>query len=459
MSKPEEYDVVVLGSGAAGKLLAWTLASQGRRTAVVERRYVGGSCPNIACLPSKNVIHSAKVADYFRRGAEFGIAGGDWKIDMAAVRDRKRRMVDGLVEMHLAKYRESGAELVMGQGRFVAPMAIEVALNAGGTRTLRGQTVIIDTGSRARLDDTPGLAEARPLTHVEALELDHLPAHIIVLGGGYVGVELAQAFRRFGSRVTVVERNGALIHREDPDVTGAIERLLRDEGIEIRIETAVDRVEGRSGESVRLHTGRGAIEGTHLLVAGGRTPNTDGIGLEEAGVQTDEKGHVRVNERLQATAEGVWAVGDCAGSPYFTHIGEDDFRVVLANLTGGDRVTTGRQVPFCLFTDPELARIGLSEREARERGVGYRLARIPMEAVLRAWTLSETRGFLKALIEKDGDRILGFTAFGPEAGEVMAVVQVAMLAGLPYTALRDAVLTHPTMAEGLAALFSSVPRG
>jgi pyruvate/2-oxoglutarate dehydrogenase complex dihydrolipoamide dehydrogenase (E3) component len=455
----EEYDVAVLGSGAAGKLLAWTLASRGRRTAVVERRYVGGSCPNIACLPSKNVIHGAKVADYFRRGAEFGIAGGDWKVDMAAVHDRKRKMVDGLVAVHLQKYRESGAELVMGQGRFVAPKTIEVTLNAGGPRTLRGQTVIIDTGSRARIDDTAGLVEARPLTHVEALDLGQLPGHLIVLGGGYVGLELAQAFRRFGSRVTVVERNGALIHREDPDVTEAIERLFRDEGIEVLTQTAVDRVEGRSGESVRLHTGRGVIEGTHLLVAGGRTPNTDGIGLETAGVETDEKGHVKVDERLRTTAEGVWAVGDCAGSPYFTHIGEDDFRVVLADLTGGDRVTTGRQVPYCLFTDPELARVGLSEREARDRGVGYRLAKVPMEAVFRAQTLSETRGFLKALIAEGGDRILGFTAFGAEAGEVMAVVQIAMLAGLPYTALRDAVLTHPTMAEGLAALFSSVPRG
>jgi pyruvate/2-oxoglutarate dehydrogenase complex dihydrolipoamide dehydrogenase (E3) component len=459
MAHLEEYDLVVLGSGAAGKLLAWTLASQGKRTGVVERRYVGGSCPNVACLPSKNVIHSARVASYFRRGAEFGIASGDWKVDMAAVRDRKRKMVDGLVEMHLAKYRGSGAELVMGQGRFVAPKTIEVALNAGGTRTLRGQTVIIDTGSRARMDDTPGLAEARPLTHVEALELDQLPRHLIVLGGGYVGLELAQAFRRFGSRVTVVERNGAVVHREDPDVIEAIERLFRDEGIEILTGTTVDRVEGRSGELIRLHAARGVPAGTHLLVAGGRTPNTDGIGLETAGVATDEKGHVKVDERLRTTAEGVWAVGDCAGSPYFTHIGEDDFRVVLANLSGGDRVTTGRQVPFCLFTDPELARVGLSEREARERGVAYRLAKVPMEAVLRARTLSETRGFLKALIEERGDRILGFTAFAAEAGEIMAVVQVAMLAGLPYTALRDAILTHPTMAEGLAALFSSVPRG
>ena len=458
MSQPEEYDVVVLGSGAPGKLLAWTLASQGRRTAVVERRYVGGSCPNIACLPSKNVIHGAKVADYFRRGAEFGIANGDWKVDMTAVRDRKRRMVDGLVELHLAKYKESGAELVMGQGRLVGAMTIEVAVSAGGTRALRGQTVIIDTGSRARMDGTTGLAEARPLTHVEALELDQVPEHLIVLGGGYVGLELAQAFRRFGSRVTVVERNGALIHREDPDVIEAIERVFRDEGIDVRTGTAVQRVEGQSGESVRLHTGGGEIEATHLLVSGGRTPNTDDIGLEKAGVETDEKGHIKVDERLRTTAKGVWAAGDCAGSPYFTHIGEDDFRVVLADLTGGDRTTTGRQVPFCLFTDPELARVGLSEREARERGVEYRLAKIPMEAVFRARTISETRGFLKALVEKSGDRILGFTALGAEAGEVMAVVQIAMLAGLPFTALRDAILTHPTMAEGLAALFSSVPR-
>jgi pyruvate/2-oxoglutarate dehydrogenase complex dihydrolipoamide dehydrogenase (E3) component len=455
----EEYDVVVLGSGAAGKLLAWALASRGKRTVVVERRYVGGSCPNIACLPSKNVIHSAKVASYFRRGSEFGIGTSDWKVEMPAVRGRKRKMVDGLVALHLEKYRQSGAELVMGHGRFVAPRTVEVALNAGGTRTLRGQTVVIDTGSRARVDDTPGLADSRPLTHVEALDLDHLPEHLIVLGGGYVGLELAQAFRRFGSRVTVVERNGALIHREDPDVTEAVEQLFRDEGIEVLTGTAVTRVQGKSGETVRLSTTRGAVEGTHLLAAGGRTPNTDGIGLEKAGVETDERGHVRVNERLQTTAEGVWAVGDCAGSPYFTHIGEDDFRVVLANLTGGDRVTTGRQVPYCLFTDPELARVGLSEREARERGVVYRLAKIPLDAVLRTRTLAETRGFLKALVEKEGDRILGFTAFGAEAGEVMAVVQVAMMAGLPYTALGNAVLTHPTMAEGLGSLFSSVARG
>jgi pyruvate/2-oxoglutarate dehydrogenase complex dihydrolipoamide dehydrogenase (E3) component len=461
MSNPEEYDVVMLGSGEAGKYLAWTLASEGKRVAVIERKYLGGSCPNIACLPSKNVIHSAKVASYFRRSEEFGIAKEGWKIDMSAVRARKRKMVDGLMEMHRAKFKASGAEIVMGNGRFVAQRTIEVTLLAGGTRTLRGNTVIINTGSRARVDDIPGLREARPLTHVEALELDQLPGHLIVLGGGYVGLELAQALRRLGSRVTVVERNGSLIHREDRDATEVIEEVFREEGIEVKTGATIRRVDGASGESVRLHASLGGaevvIEGTHLLVAGGRTPNTDGIGLEAAGVESDERGHVKVNERLQTTAKGVWAVGDCAGSPYFTHIGFDDFRVVRDNLAGLHRVTTGRHVPFCLFTDPELARVGLSEAEARDRGIAYRVAKIPMENVLRTRTLSETRGFLKALLEPDGDRILGFTALGVEAGEIMAVVQVAMAAGLSFTVLRDMVLTHPTMAEGLGALFAAIP--
>jgi pyruvate/2-oxoglutarate dehydrogenase complex dihydrolipoamide dehydrogenase (E3) component len=461
MSKVDAYDLVTLGCGVAGKLIAWTLASQGKRVAVIERRYIGGSCPNIACLPSKNVIQSAKVASFFRHSAEFGIASGDWKVEMSGVRDRKRRMVDGLIAVHLDKFRASGAELVQGSGRFIAPKTIEVALNGGGTRTLRGDHVVIDTGSRARIDSIPGLVDASPLTHVEALELDTVPGQLVIMGGGYVGLEFAQAFRRFGSRVTVVERNDRLVHREDRDVSEALDQLFRDEGIEVNTSTSVDRVEGISGKSVRLHARRDkkaiAIEGTHLLAASGRFPNTDGIGLELAGVEIDARGFVKVNEKLQTTVANVWAVGDCAGSPMFTHIGEDDFRVLRDNLAGITHITTGRQVPYCLFTDPELARVGLSETEAKARGLAYRLAKIPMAAVLRAHTLSEPRGFMKALIGASDDHVLGFTAFGPEAGEVMAVVQVAMIAGLPYTALRDAILTHPTMAEGLAGLFSAVP--
>jgi pyruvate/2-oxoglutarate dehydrogenase complex dihydrolipoamide dehydrogenase (E3) component len=456
MSQTEQYDVVILGSGAGGKLLSWSLASQGKKTAVIERRYIGGSCPNIACLPSKNVIHSAKVANYLYRRGEFGISAENCKINMAGVRVRKRKMVDGLIELHQQKYKESGAELVMGNGKFVAPKTIEITLNGGGMRTLRGEMVVINTGSRARIDSTPGLADVQPLTHIEALELGELPEHLIVLGGGYVGLELAQAFRRFGSRVTVVERNSALIHREDSDVGELVQQFFRDEGIEVLSDTTVEHVEGRSGTSVRMRTSRGQIEGTHVLVSGGRTPNTDAIGLEKTGVEVDARGHVKVNDRLETAVKGVWAVGDCAGSPYFTHIAEDDFRIVLANLSGGNRTTTGRQVPFCLFTDPELARIGLNEREAAERGIRYRLAKIPMQAILRARTLSETRGFLKALVDQHSDRILGFTAFGPEAGEMLPVVQLAMAARLPYTAIGDLVLTHPTMGEGLGSLFSSV---
>jgi pyruvate/2-oxoglutarate dehydrogenase complex dihydrolipoamide dehydrogenase (E3) component len=460
MLHPEEYDLVVLGSGRA-RFFAWSLASQGKRAAVVERRYVTGSCPSIACLPSKYVIHGAKVASYFRRGAEFGIAPGSWKVDMRAVRDGKQTMIDGMVDLNYERYRETGAELVMGQGRFVGPKTIEVVTADGDKRTLRGEIVVISTGSRARIDPIPGLAEARPMTHIEALELDHIPVHLIVLGGVYVGLELAQAMRRFGSRVTVVERNDVVAHREDRDVSAALRELFDDEGIEVRTATRVDRVEGRSGGLVRIHaTCAGTelvIEGSDILVASGRTPNTDGINLEAAGVERDEQGFVKVDERLRTTAPGVWAVGDCAGSPHFTHIADDDVRVVRDNLAGIDRTTTGRLMPFCLFTDPELARVGLSESDARSRGIAYRLAKIPVTAVLRSRTLSEPRGFYKALVAADSDRILGFTAFSPEAGAVMTTVQVAISAGLPFTALRDAILTHPTMAEGLSTLFQRVP--
>ena len=463
-TSPEEYDLVVLGSGIGGKLTAWSFAQKGQRVVVVERKYVGGggSCPNVACLPAKNIIHSAKVASFFYRSNEFGISKENVRIDMAAVRERKRKMVTNLADIFLNIYKKSGAELVMGTGRFIGPRTVEVDLADGGKRTLRGKNVIINTGSRATLEQIPGMVEAKPLTHIEAFELDHIPKHLLVLGAGYVGLELAQAFRRFGSEVTLIDRNSRVVYHEDEDVSLGLEEMCRDEGIAVVTNARITRVEGKSGEWIRLLGSRDggelSLEGTHLLVAGGRTPNTDGIGLEKAGVATTDRGHVKVNERLQTTAEGVWAVGDCAGSPQFTHISHDDFRVVSDNIAGsGRRVTTGRQVPFCLFTDPELARIGLSETEAKQRGIPYRVAKLSMADVLRAMTISETRGFMKVLIETESDRILGFTMFGAGAGDVMAAVQMAMLGGSPYTAVRDAVLAHPTMPEGLASLLGNVP--
>jgi len=469
-TQPEEFDLVILGGGTGSTIAAWTFAGEGKRVAVVDRKYIGGSCPNIACLPSKNIIHTAKVVDYFRRSKEFGIAIGKdgFTIEMSGVRERKRKMVVGLNEMYMENYRNTGAEFILGTGRFVAPRTVEAALPDGSTRQLRGTNVIVSTGTRASLEPIPGLAEAQPLTHIEALELDEIPEHLIVVGGGYVGVEMSQAMRRFGSKVTVVDRNARLMSKEDPDVCEALRSVLADEGIDILLNARIKEVSGKSGDSVGVVVEQNVeqngiekvLKGSHVLVATGRNPNTEGLGLELTGVELTDRGYIKVNERLQTTAPGVWAIGEVAGSPQFTHIGIDDFRVVHsnlthANLTGGNRVTTGRQVPYCLFTDPELARIGLSETEAEAQGIAYRLFRVPMQTNLRAHTLSETRGFVKALVEADSDRILGFTAFGAGAGETLAAVQIAMIAGLPYTALRDAVLTHPTLVEGLISLFSS----
>jgi len=458
----EEYDLVILGSGEGGKYLAWTMAKQGKKVALVERKLIGGACPNIACLPSKNVIHSAKVASLFRRGAEFGIKSGHFEVDMKAVRQRKRDMVDGLIKIHVANFKSSGTELIMGQGRFVGPKTLEVTGADGAKRLVRGTAVVIGTGTRARVEPIPGLRESQPMTHVEALELDHLPGHLIILGAGYIGLEFAQAMRRFGSRVTMIDRSEHLVPREDDDVIAGITELCAAEGIDLILGAQLTQVEGTSGRAVKLRVQQGdrevVVEGTDLLVAAGRTPNTADLGADLAGVELNDRGFVKVNERLETSAPGVYAIGDCAGGPLFTHISYDDFRVVRDQLLGQTRVTTGRYVPFCLFTDPELARIGLSEKQAQAQGIPYRLSKIPMAAVLRTRTLSETRGFMKALIDTQSDRILGFTVFGVDGGEIMGAVQIAMIAGLPYTALRDAILTHPTLLEGaFIPLFSAVP--
>jgi pyruvate/2-oxoglutarate dehydrogenase complex dihydrolipoamide dehydrogenase (E3) component len=461
MSQPERYDVLILGSGAGGKLLAWHMAQSGRRTAVVERRWIGGSCPNIACLPSKNEVWTAKVAHLVHHAAQFGLTTGPITIDMARVRQRKRDMVQRLVDLHVQNYTGSGADLIMGSGRFVAPKTLEVQLNDGGTRTLTGDRVFLDIGTHAAIPDIPGLEAARPLTHIEALELDTLPSHLVVLGAGYVGLELAQVYRRFGSRVTVIERGPQLMGREDPDVAEEMLRILSDEGIHFLTATETLGVRGRSGEgvsvTVRTAAGEQTIEGSDILLATGRIPNTAGIGLEEIGVVLDERGYIRVNDRLETSAPKVWAIGECAGSPQFTHVSEDDFRIIRDNLAGGNRSTRDRLVPYCMFTDPQLARVGLSENEARAQGVKVRVAKLPTGAVMRTFTNDEQRGFMKALVSADDDRILGFTMIGSEAGEVMAAVQTAMLAGLPYTRLRDAVFAHPTMAEGIGMLFTRVP--
>jgi pyruvate/2-oxoglutarate dehydrogenase complex dihydrolipoamide dehydrogenase (E3) component len=339
---------------------------------------------------------------------------------------------------------------------------VKVHLNGdGGARVLSSEQVFLNIGSHAAVPSIPGLEAARPLTHVEALDLDYLPSHLIVLGGGYVGLELAQAYRRFGSRVTIIQRGPQLMTQEDTDVAEEVRRILSAEGIDVLLSAETRHVRGTSGKDVSVAVAAGSgerkIEGSDILVAVGRVPNTGGIGLEEARVELDSRGYIRVNERLETSAPGVWAIGECAGSPQFTHVSVDDFRIIRDNLAGGKRTTRDRLVPYCMFTDPPLARVGLSEREAQRRDIGVRVTRLPTSAVLRTQATDETQGFLKALVGANDERILGFTMVGAEAGEVIAAVQTAMLAELPYPKLRDAILAHPTMAEGLGSLFSNVP--
>ncbi|MGB8899982.1 MAG: FAD-dependent oxidoreductase [Methylocella sp.] len=461
MPQPERFEILVLGSGNGGMYLAWHMARSGRRTAVVERRLIGGSCPNTNCLPSKNEIWSAKVSDLVHHAARFGSMTGSVAIDMAKVRQRKRDMVKAEVAAVLQQYESSGAELIMGGGNFVAPKTLEVRLNDGGTRMLMGDQVFLNIGTHAAIPNVSGLDAAGPLTNIEALELDYVPQHLIVLGGGYVGLELAQALRRFGSRVTIIEHGPQIAGREDQDVGDEIRRIFSEEGIDILVGAEVRRVQGRSGENVsllvRTSSGERTVEGSDILVATGRSPNTAGIGLDVVGAELDGRGYIKVNERLETSAPDVWAIGECAGSPQFTHVSFDDFRIIRDNFAGANRTTRDRLIPFCMFTDPPLARVGLSEGEAQRQGIEARVAKLPMSAVLRTHTIDETQGFMKALVAARDDHILGFTIIGPEASEVVSVVQTAMLAGLPYTALRDAVLTHPTMAEGLGPLFSNVP--
>ena len=454
----EHYQNLVIGSGEAGKYLAWNLAKMGQKTALVERSMIGGSCPNIACLPSKNVIYSAKAVSLVDPISGLGVVTGSLKVDMVGVARRKRAMVDGLVELHLGTFKASGAELIMGEARFTESKTVNVTLNTGSSCLLRGDRVFLSVGSRASIPNVPGLPDALPMTHVEALNLERLPEHLIIIGGGYIGLEFAQAMRRFGSQVTIIQHGHQLLDREDPDVSAALLELMKEEGVEVLLQAEVLSVAGRSGNSVKLIIRSGAternIEASDILVAAGRTPNTDRLDIARAGVELNSRGYIQVNEKLQTSAPDVWAMGDCAGSPQFTHAAHDDFRVVLDNLTGGNRTTRERLIPYCLFTDPELAHVGMSESEAKAKNILYRIVTLPMSQVARMRTISQTRGFMKALIGAD-DRILGFTAFGAEASELVAAVQTAMLGGMPYTILRDAIFTHPTASEGLIFLFTS----
>jgi pyruvate/2-oxoglutarate dehydrogenase complex dihydrolipoamide dehydrogenase (E3) component len=461
MTPAQHYDAVVIGSGQGGSPLASALAGSGRKTALVEREHVGGTCINWGCTPTKTMIASAKVAYLDHRSADYGVENGPVTIDMTKVRKRKREIVESFRGGGERRLRIAGVDLIPGEASFAAPRELEVRLSEGGTLRLTADNVFINVGARPVNPPVEGLDGVPTLNSTTVIELDEVPDHLLVLGGGYVGLEFAQMFRRFGSEVTIVERGPQLLTREDADVAEAVAEVLREDGVEMLLRTQARCASQTGGGRIRLavHTPEGerGLEGSHLLAAVGRTPNTDTLNLEAAGVETDERGFVRVNGRLETSADGIWALGDATGGPAFTHISYDDYRVIKANLIDGSEATTsGRLIPYTVFTDPQLGRVGLSEAEARQQGRDVLVAKMPMSRVARALEVDEARGMMKAVVDAETDRILGAAVLGIEGGEITAMLQIAMMGGLPYTALRDGIFAHPTLAESLNNLFATV---
>jgi pyruvate/2-oxoglutarate dehydrogenase complex dihydrolipoamide dehydrogenase (E3) component len=457
------YDAIVIGTGQAGKPLAKRLAESGRKTAIVERaERVGGSCIVDGCTPTKTMVASGRVAYLARRASDYGVATGEVAVDLEKVRERKRAMVEdfsGGARRGLEE--QENLDLIFGEASFASTREVRVAARDRGELRLIAPLVFINTGTRAKIPAVPGLDEVPYLTHTTIMELDRVPESLVVVGGGYVGLEFAQMFRRFGSRVTVAQRSPRLLPREDEDVSSEIAKILVEDGVEVLLSATPVRAarigEGGSALEVLMPAGERTLAASQVLVATGRLPNTERLGLEAAGVAVDARGFIRVNERLETNVPGIYALGDVNGGPAFTHVSYDDYRIVAKNLLESGKATTrDRLVPYCVFTDPELGRIGLTEREARDRGLRFRVAKLPMTRVARALETGETRGFMKAIVEDDTGAILGASILGVAGGEVMTVLEVAMMGKLPYTALRDGVFAHPTVAESLNNLFLTV---
>lgn len=460
MPDPEQYDAIIIGSGQGGGPFSSALAKAGRRTALIERAYVGGTCVNYGCTPTKTMIASAEVAYMARRGADYGVVTGPIHIDMTKVRERKRAIVDlwrsGSLESTL---NTKGLDLIYGQARFTGAHSIEVAANGEDRRSLTANLIIVDTGLSPVLPPIDGLAALQPLDSTSIMELDVVPERLIVLGGGYVGVEFSQMFRRFGSEVTIIDTASQLLGREDKDIADAMAGILREDGIEILLETKPIRAERDSSGALALvvpsSTGERTISGSHILAAAGRAPNTSDLNLDAAGVRTDENGFIPVNERLETNVPGIYAIGDVNGGPAFTHISYDDYRILKTNLLeGGSRSTADRPVPYTVFTDPQLGRVGLTEEQARSQGRSIRVATMPMRHVARALETDQPRGTMKVIIEAETDQILGCAILGIDGGEIMSMIEIAMMGSVPAARLRDGVFAHPTLAEALNNLLS-----
>ena len=455
----DEYDAIIIGAGQAGGPLSTALAQAGNKTAIIERVHVGGTCINEGCTPTKTMVASARVAYLTRRAADYGVETGPVSVDMKVVRKRKRDIVESFRSGSQRRIVSAeGVDLLMGEARFVGPKVVEVRLNNGGIRTLAANTIFINAGDRPSIPPIDGIKDVLTLDSTTIMELDSVPEHLLVFGGSYIALEFGQMFRRFGSRVTIIQRSAHLLSREDTDIADEVANILREDGVEILLEASVlhvaQNLNGSIEMVVRTADGEQILTGSHLLVAAGRVPNSDWLNLEAAGIETDKRGFIRVNEKLETNVPGIYALGDIKGGPAFTHISYDDFRIIRTNLIEhGEASIRDRLVPYTVFIDPQLGRVGLSESEARASGRAIRVAKMPMNYVARALEIDESRGFMKAVVDAESGQILGCAVLGIEGGEIMAMLQMAMMGKLPYTVLRDAVFAHPTLAESLNNLF------
>ncbi|MGH2559629.1 MAG: mercuric reductase [Thermomicrobiales bacterium] len=460
-NQPRTYDAVVIGAGQGGGPLASALARSGRRTAIIEREHVGGTCINEGCTPTKTMVASGRVAYLARRGADFGVQTGEIEVDLARVRQRKRDIVESFRSGSERRLRETdGLDLLMGEARFTGPHALEVHTDDGETIGIASELIVVNTGARPALPRVEGIETVPVLDSTTIMELDTVPQRLIVLGGGYIGLEFGQMFRRFGSEVSVVQRGPHLLGREDEDVAEAVASVLREDGIAIHLNaeaTSARGTDGRVAVTIRTPEGEHVVDGSHLLAAAGRTPNTDALNPAAAGIATDKRGYIPVNDRLETNVPGIYALGDVNGGPAFTHISYDDFRILRANLIeGGNATTNGRLVPYVVYIDPQLGRVGLSEREAKEHGRAIKVATMPMSSVARALETDEPRGMMKAIVDGETDEILGCAILGIEGGELMSMLQLAMMGGVTASTLRDAVFAHPTLAESFNNLFGTL---
>ncbi len=461
MSTPQQYDAIVIGSGQGGTPLSMALATAGMQTALIERKHVGGTCINEGCTPTKTMVASGRVAYLAHRAADYGVKVGPISIDMAKIRQRKRNIVDSFRNGSQTRIEKTAnLELIFGEASFTGPKTVLVRLQNGDQRTLSAKHIFINAGTRASRPKLDGLDNVPFLDNISIMELDAVPDHLLILGGGYIGLEFGQLFRRLGSRVTVIQFGAQLLAHEDADVAEEVTNILREDGVDVVLNAKATGV-SKSGAIIQLEiqsSGNSTpLPGSHLLVATGRVPNSDTLNLPSAGVQTDDHGIIRVNDRLETTADGIYSLGDIKGGPAFTHISYDDFRIIRANLLEGKSASTkDRQVPYTLFIDPQLGRVGMTETEARHQGRNIRVAKLPMSHVARALEVDETRGFMKAIVDAETNHILGAAILGIEGGEIMSAVEIAMMGKLPYTALRDGTFAHPTLAESLNNLFMAM---